>query len=369
MLDPEGYVTTWNRGAERLKGYAAGEIIGRHCSTFYSPEDVAAGRPQALLERALAEGRSDDVGWRIRKDGTSFWADAVITAVYDDAGHHQGFAKVTRDLTERRRAEEERVRLAQMEEAVRLREEFMSVAAHELRTPLNALRLQLVATNLLLSKPGVDRGEVGAKVERALRQTERLGELIARLFDVSRLSRGRMVLERRPMDLASCVRDAIAALRAAPSPRRPEIRFRAPAEANGVWDPLRVEQVVANLLDNAVRYGEGAPIDVSVEIEDGFVRLDVVDAGPGVAADERAHLFERFGSGTARARSAGLGLGLYISRAIVEAHGGTIALENSAGRGAHFRVRLPADREGTGRGVGEPEVAGGEGITGGEGGG
>ena len=152
MLDTDGFVRTWNRGAERLKGYRESDIVGRHFSNFYTEEDQRAGKPQHGLEMAVAEGRFEDEGWRVRSDGRLFWADVVITAVYDRDGRHRGFAKVTRDLTERRQAEQERIRLAHAEEAIRLREEFLSIAAHELRTPLNALRFQ-VATALQMLEP------------------------------------------------------------------------------------------------------------------------------------------------------------------------------------------------------------------------
>ena len=142
LLDPTGVVRTWNAGARRLKGYEADEIIGRHFSTFYPEEDVRRGKPAWELESAAREGRFEDEGWRIRKDGSSFWANVVITALRRD-GELVGFAKVTRDLTARREAEEERVRLAEAREAVRLRDEFLSIASHELRTPLTALDLQV----------------------------------------------------------------------------------------------------------------------------------------------------------------------------------------------------------------------------------
>src|SRR4051812_3058116 len=130
MLDPDGRVATWNPGAELAKGYRADEIIGNHIEIFYTPEDRASGLPRRLLAAALRDGRVENEGWRQRKDGTRFWADVIITALRDPEGGLLGFAKVTRDLTERRRADEERVKLARAEEAVRLRDEFLSIASH-----------------------------------------------------------------------------------------------------------------------------------------------------------------------------------------------------------------------------------------------
>ena len=143
MLDPSGRVATWNPGAEHIKGYRADEIVGAHYSTFFPPEDVAAGLPARELEQAARDGRFEIETWRIRKDGGRFWANVVVSAVRDASGRLIGFTKVTRDLTDRRDAEAERLRLAQAHEALRLRDEFLSIASHELETPLTALQLQL----------------------------------------------------------------------------------------------------------------------------------------------------------------------------------------------------------------------------------
>ena len=342
MLDTDGFVRTWNRGAERLKGYRESDIVGRHFSNFYTEEDQRAGKPQYGLEMAVAEGRFEDEGWRVRSDGKLFWADVVITAVYDRDGRHRGFAKVTRDLTERRQAEQERIRLARAEEAIRLREEFLSIAAHELRTPLNALQLQ-VATTLQMLEPeraaAYDSAVLARKLSRARRLTERLGNLVQRLLDMSRLSTGRLVLEKQPMDLVASAKEVIETFRERAGMKEVEIRFSGPEEAKGTWDSPRVEQVMYNLIENALNYG-GTPIDVSITTDHHSVSLDVVDRGPGVSPEVRGKIFfEKFVSAGPVGR--GLGLGLFISHKIVEAHGGRIELKDSPGVGGHFRVSLP----------------------------
>jgi PAS domain S-box-containing protein len=342
MLDTDGFVRTWNRGAERLKGYRESDIVGRHFSNFYTEEDQRAGKPQHGLGMAVAEGRFEDEGWRVRSDGKLFWADVVITAVYDQDGRHRGFAKVTRDLTERRQAEQERIRLAHAEEAVRLREEFLSIAAHELRTPLNALQLQ-VTTALQMLEPeraaAYDSAVLARKLSRSRHLTERLGNLIQRLLDMSRLSTGRLVLEKQPMDLVALAKEVIQTFHERAGMKEVEIRFSGPDEANGSWDSLRVEQVMYNLIENALNYG-GTPIDVSMKTDHHSVSLDVVDRGPGVSPEVRGRIFlEKFVS--AGPVSRGLGLGLFISHKIVEAHGGRIELKDSPDVGGHFRVSLP----------------------------
>src|SRR5262249_4738295 len=154
-------------------------------SRFYTPEDLARGLPATLLAAAVRDGRVENEGWRLRKDGTRFWADVVITALTDGHGRLIGFAKVTRDLTERLRAQQEQVRLAHPEEAIRLRDEFLSIAAHELRTPLSAVQLQLQS---LLERPAGLDARARGKVERACRSGERLVALVDTLLDVSRIS-------------------------------------------------------------------------------------------------------------------------------------------------------------------------------------
>ncbi|HEY0095670.1 MAG TPA: PAS domain S-box protein, partial [Archangium sp.] len=148
MLDPDGRVMTWNSGAARLKGYSAGEIVGEHFSRFYPPQDLEQGKPARELDIARREGRYEEEGWRVRKDGSRFWAHVIITPMLNEAGTLMGFAKVTRDLTERKRSEEERLRLAQAQESIRLRDEFLAIASHELKTPLTALQLQLQSLQL-----------------------------------------------------------------------------------------------------------------------------------------------------------------------------------------------------------------------------
>jgi PAS domain S-box-containing protein len=345
MLDPSGIIRTWNPGAERLKGYAAKDIIGQHFSIFYTPADRSAGKPENGLKKALNEGRFEDEGWRVRSDGTLFWANVVITTVNDARGVHRGFAKITRDLTERRKAEEERLRLAHAEEAVRLRDNFLSIAAHELRTPLNALQLQLATAVLLLDPERVaafDAPDFARRLRRTHHLAERLGILITRLLDVSRASTGRLVVDRNPMDLVASVKEVIAAFQ--PRAKGREINFRGPLEAMGTWDKLRIEQVVDSLMDNALKYGDG-PIDVSIEAQDQVVTLDVIDHGPGIAPEDRRRIFvERFVHDKANSTGGGLGLGLYVSHKILEAHGGDIELRDSPDIGAYFHVSLPREK-------------------------
>lgn len=188
LLGPDGRVQSWNAGAQAIKGYTANEIIGKHIEVFYTPADRAAGRPQRLLSEAAAMGRVEDEGPRLRKDGTTFWADVVITVLKDAVGRVIGFAKVTRDLTERRRGEQARLELAQAQEAMRLRDDFLAMASHELKTPLTSLQLVLAGLERQVEEPAL-----AARFKRAVDSAMRLAALIDSLLDASAMAGGRLL--------------------------------------------------------------------------------------------------------------------------------------------------------------------------------
>ena len=500
LLDPHGTVLSWNAGAERLKGYTADEIIGRHFSAFYPIGDVERRKPERELEIAMAEGKYEEEGWRIRKDGTRFWASVVITALRDKQGGLVGFAKVTRDLTERRRSEqnlrilqavtetalahlalddmlqslldtvaaelevdtavvllatedggtlevraahglEEEVergvripvgmgfagrvakegrpvviddvkhsevlnpvlrdkglqsllgvplrtrsklvgvlhvgsyrphrfqpqdvelvsliadriaigvenallfneaRAARMdadaaESAVRMRDEFLSVAAHELKTPLTAAK---TATQLLARTfRGTPLSKTQARsLETVERQIGKLSRLASQLLDTVRLESGRLALEFDDVDVVALLRDAIE--QAGATTERHSFSLDAPSELHVTADALRLEQVFTNLLDNAVKFSPaGGSIEISAWPAAMTATITVRDHGIGVPREHRARLFDQFYQ--AHPNRSGLGLGLYISRHIVERHGGTMYAEQPEGAGTRFVISLP----------------------------
>jgi PAS domain S-box-containing protein len=338
MLDPSGRIETWNLGAERTKGYTADEIIGEHMSRFYTPEDLARGLPATLLAQAQRDGRVESEGWRVRKDGTRFWADVVITALIDDHGRLTGFAKVTRDLTERLRAQEEQLRLAQAEEAVRLRDEFLSIAAHELRTPLSAVQLQLQG---LLEGADALEPRIRAKLERALRSGDRLVTLVDTLLDVSRITTGSLTLVPGTFDLTTAVQEVVERFREHAARAHSAVTVRSPGPLQGSWDRLRIEQVVTNILVNALKYAAGTPVDIVLGGNEQEVMIRIADGGPGIPESEWERIFRRFERAAPMRNFGGLGLGLYVARQIVEAHGGTIDLAPGRARGAEFVIKLP----------------------------
>ncbi len=353
-LDPAGHVVTWNPGAEAIKGWRAEEIIGRHFSSFYPTDDVIAGKPDAELRAAAEFGRFEDEGWRVRRDGSRFWANVIITALRTPDGRLRGFAKVTRDFTERRAAEETARRLVAetaarhaAQEAVAARDDFLAVAGHELRTPLTALLFH--ADTLARAGAGLPP-EAATRAAKVARSARRIARLVDELLDVTRISVGRLSLEREPTDLAELAREVVvrnaepAALAGSP------LRLDAPRPVQGSWDPGRIEQIADALVANALKYGRGRPIDVLVEADRGLARLVVRDHGIGIAPEDQARIFERFERAASVRHYGGLGLGLWIVRQVVEAHGGRIGVTSVPGEGSTFTVELPtaSPAEGTG---------------------
>jgi len=345
LIGPDGHVLTWNQGAERIKGYRASEVIGRHISIFYTQEDVEAGTPDRILRQAARGGRANDEGWRVRKDGTRFWADASVHALYDH-GRLYGFAKITRDMTEAREAVERERQLAverearlAAEEALRSRDRFLAIASHELKTPVASL--QVAVESLLLSRDqgtlDVPRTERG--IERMDRAIKRLAMVLGELLDVSSLERGTTTFTFADMDVSRVASEVIERFAGVEAQDRIQADLQ-PAVIHA--DAMRVEQVVTNLVDNALKYSSSpAPVAVRVAPQAGGALIEVSDQGIGLGLDPASGLFEPFSRASNAADIPGIGLGLFITREIVERHGGRISGIAGPDRGTTFRVMLP----------------------------
>jgi PAS domain S-box-containing protein len=335
VLDPNGIVISWNEGAENIKGYQANEIIGHHFSRFYPPEAVRSGWPKTELELATRDGRFEDEGWRVRKDGTRFWANVVLTALRDAEGHLRGFAKITRDLTDRRRIERLEADAQQMGE-------FVAMLAHELRNPLAPIRS---AISVVRHSHG-DAARLDWALDVIDRQAGHLTRLVDDLLDVGRITRGQVRLERRRVRLGGIVDAAVEAVQPLVQQRAHALTVHCIADPLVRGDAVRLTQVFTNLLTNACKYTPaGGRIEVLVDHVEGGARLTVRDNGSGIAPDMLPRVFDIFSQdkrGLDRAEG-GLGLGLTITRRLVELHGGSVAA-NSAGPGcgSEFTVTLPA---------------------------
>ena len=338
MLDPRGVIASWNPGAERIKGYRADEIIGRHFSVFYPEDDVTGGKCELELEVASATGRFEDEGWRVRKDGSRFWANVVISAVRDGAGRLVGFGKVTRDLTERRRAELERAARLAAEEASRTKDEFLAVLGHELRNPLAPIMNALELARL--------RGHHFTELDVIERQTRHIMRLVDDLLDVPRLARGKVDLRLERIELAEVVAQAIELAGPILEQNHHALTLGVPRHGCAVMgDRARLAQVVSNLITNAAKYSEpGGRVDVSAEASSGRVKLRVRDQGIGIEPAMLGRIFESYvQQPRSRDRSmGGLGLGLAIVRGLVRMHRGTVVARSAGpGKGSEFEIDLP----------------------------
>ncbi|WP_437964106.1 ATP-binding protein [Sorangium sp. So ce260] len=261
-----------------------------------------------------------------------------------------------RDITARVHAEQQRDRLllderrarAAAEEAIRLRDEFLLIASHELRTPITTLQLSIQSLEQRLLR-GMDVARVRSAVALSGRQIKRLASFVDMLLDVSRIQAGRLELNRAPVDLRELVAEIVTHLGNQLEQSGSTLAVRAEQPVTGWWDRYRLEQVVTNLLTNAIKFGERAPIEITITAEGEVARLSVTDHGIGIPAEVRTHLFERFRRGVSSRHYGGLGLGLYITRTIVEAHGGRIRLSSEIGLGSTFCVELPMSAEDAGR--------------------
>ncbi|HEU0012320.1 MAG TPA: PAS domain-containing sensor histidine kinase, partial [Longimicrobium sp.] len=346
MLDPGGHVASWNEGAERIKGYTADEIIGRHFSTFYPPEDLA--KPVWEIEVAVREGRVEDEGWRVRKDGTRFWANVVITALRNPDGKLVGFTKVTRDLTERREAEartlEAARRVAEAEAANLAKTEFLAAMSHELRTPLNAIGGYAELLSMGVRGPVTE--EQRTDLQKIQRSQRHLLNIINDLLNFSRIEAGKIEYDISPVPLRARIEGVAVLLE--PQAVQKGITLACGPCPDDAWvlaDPVKLEQIILNLCSNAVKFtGAGGSVRVSCELRGGRAAVVVADTGVGIPADQADRVFEPFvqlGRGLT-SRQEGTGLGLAISRDLARAMRGDLTLDSEPGRGSTFTLTLPS---------------------------
>lgn len=338
MLDTRGYIATWNIGAERIKGYAASEILGRHFSVFYPPEE--AEKCAWELEVAEREGRFEDEGWRVRRSGERFWANVIITPVRADDGTLLGFAKVTRDLTERRRIEEERAARLAAEQANRAKDDFLAMLGHELRNPLAPI---VTALQLMKLRGGVP---TPAELQIIERQVKHMQHLVDDLLDVSAVTRRKLVLKKKTIDLRDAIARAIEAATPMIESRHHHLSIDVPHEEVPVRaDDARLTQVFINLLVNAGKYTDpGGHIDVRVQVRACEAVVEVQDDGIGMNPELAPRVFDLFTQGERVIDRAvgGLGLGLTLVQTLVQMHDGSVhAYSAGPGQGSTFTVRLP----------------------------
>jgi PAS domain S-box-containing protein len=342
LLDPGGHVVGWNVGAERIFGYEQAEIVGQHFSRLFTPEDIRAGRPEHELKEVAEFGVAQDDNWLVRKDGCRFYASGLTTALRD-GGLLRGYSKIFRDLTERKRLEDETKRRAdELAEADRRKDEFLAMLSHELRNPLapimNALHVlrQDQTENPVLQ-------QARSMIERQVRQMTRL---IDDLLDVTRITRGKVQLRKEQVELSVVLQRAVETAKPLIEARQHALSVTLPDEP--VWvdgDPARLEQVVGNLLTNAAKYTEaGGRIWLTAAGQPDRAVVKVRDTGVGIAPELLPRIFDLFTQAerTLDRSQGGLGVGLTLVKSLVELHGGTvIAHSGGPGQGSEFTLELP----------------------------
>ncbi|HWT18734.1 MAG TPA: PAS domain S-box protein [Variovorax sp.] len=336
MLDPGGHIVSWNLGAQKNKGYEASEIIGQHFSRFYPPEVAASGWPEQELRNALRDGRFEDEGWRIRKDGSRFWASVVITALHDATGRHRGFAKVTRDLTERRR-------VTALEDEGRRVTNFLAMLGHELRNPLAPISNALE----LLKREKTESAAVVHTRDIIGRQLRQMTRLVDDLLDVGRITSGKIQLENKPVRLRDAIAEAIEAVRPLIDGKSQTLHLQTQdADPWITGDSARVIQIVSNLVHNAAKFtGNGGNIHVSLSRTAADADISVRDDGPGIPPQDLQRIFDLFVQGEqnlARTQG-GLGLGLSLVQQLTTLHGGRVSAFSTGrpGEGSEFVVQFP----------------------------
>ncbi|MEO8859362.1 MAG: PAS domain S-box protein [Burkholderiaceae bacterium] len=335
MLSPTGVIESWNVGAQQLKGYTATEALGRHFSIFYLPEDLERHLPEQELKTAVALGRAEEEGWRVRKDGSVFWANVVISPVYDAERRHRGFAKVTRDMSDRRKLEE-------LQNAGKRMSEFLAMLAHELRNPLAPIRNAVTVLQLEPAPSPVVRNSR----DMIDRQLTHMSRLVDDLLDVGRITTGKIQLKTERFLYDQVVARAAEAVRPLMDARQQRFVLNLLGDAVHVRaDPTRLTQVLQNLLTNAAKYTPAkGQIELTAWVDGNQLCTSVQDNGVGLTRAAMQTIFELFSQGEASggSKEGGLGIGLTLAKSLVEMHGGALKVESGGlGKGSTFSFFIP----------------------------
>ena len=357
MLDEKGRIISWNEGAKKIKGYDEREIIGKYFSIFYPEEDVLNGKPALELKIAKAEGKYEEEGWRIRKDGSPFWANVVITAVYNNQGIHIGFSKVTRDLTERKESERalrdsyERYRLlanelrqtnTELSYANQELEQFTSIVSHDLQEPIRSIKSFLQLINIKLNKE--QNEDLKVYIEKAISSADRMKQLIQNLLHYSQL--GKTDLLEEDINVDELIIEAIQNVGTSAEKSNAQITVENDIKTVK-GDRVQLVQLIQNLLSNALKFTDSQSPKVKITgfHENGHVKFSVTDNGIGIAETDIHKVFEIFRRLHTKKLYPGTGIGLAICKKIVERHGGRIWPESNPGKGTTFYFTLKEQKE------------------------
>lgn len=352
MMDEKGRVINWNAGAKRIKGYGAEEIIGKHFSIFYPEEDIISGKPAGELKIAIASGRYEEEGWRVRKDGSLFWANVVITTLYNPQGIHIGFSKVTRDLTERKQTEQvvrhnnDRYRqvaaeLKQLNDELQAANDelsqFTSVVSHDLQEPIRTIKSYLLLIDRQL---GPELGETAKDhIAKAINAATRMKEVIVHLLEYSYINKQALPIEK--LNTQALVEEVMQNIRFSAEASRAKIDLDLQVDCL-YGNRLQLIQLLQNLVNNAIKYttGRSPRIGIHVQAQTDKIKFGITDNGIGIAQADQTKIFEIFKRLHTNQHYPGTGIGLAICKKIVERHGGQIWTESEVGQGSTFYFTL-----------------------------
>jgi PAS domain S-box-containing protein len=351
LLDASGYVETWNVGAENMNGFTPDEVIGKHISMFYTPTDISDGKPEKELLQAAQESNIEIEDWRVKKDGSRFWAVTTTTALCNEGGSLIGFAKITKDITDKKRSKNALIAAnkllkhqhIELEALNNVKDEFVSLASHQLRTPATGIKQFLGL--VLEGYAGPLNEQQLAYIQKAYDNNERQIDLVNSLLRTAQIDAGKVILEKSFVDLRSIIDEVVDGMREIFIARRQDVEVReAHPLANIYIDPVRTRMMLENLIDNASKYTDvGGRITITLSETKSYADISIQDTGVGIAEKDMKRVFDKFNRIPNKLSDTvgGTGLGLYWAKKIIALHKGTIKVRSQEGVGTEFLVRLP----------------------------
>ena len=342
MMDTGGRIISWNSGARRLLNYHDREILGQHIRVIFTPEDVTAKIPERELSIAASGKSANDDRWHVKNGGERFWASGIVSAIYDELNQLRGYSKILRDMTDSKSSE------IRLRDALASRDRFLSVASHELRTPITALKFQTQGLLRRLQRSETDPvapDELRDLLGKSDQQADRLTTVLNDLLNVSRLNENQLHLTFESIDLSDLIRGLLASHASAFTRSGITVTQQIEEAIRLESDRDRLTQVLSSLLTNAIKYAPRNPVTIRARSIGGEkVEISVQDQGAGIPIAEQERIFERYERAVSASEVSGLGLGLYISREMISALGGTLTVHSIGGRGSTFFIRLPLRR-------------------------
>jgi PAS domain S-box-containing protein len=357
MLDEKGKIISWNEGAKKLKGYTSEEIIGKYFSIFYPEEDILNGKPAHELAVARREGKYEEEGWRLRKDGSRFWANVIITAVYSADNLLLGYSKVTRDLTERKEAEralrdsyeryrkladELKITNEELSDANKELEQFTSIVSHDLQEPIRTIKSFLQLMEIKINEGQFS--DLNTYIAKSIKASTRMRELILNLLHYSQLGKVEVVKEK--INVKEVMNEVVQNLKS--SIERSNAKIDIETDVQTVeGDRVQLIQLIQNLLGNALKFTNADKPEIKVKNfrENGHVKFAISDNGIGIAENDLNKVFEIFRRLNTKREYPGTGIGLAICKKIVDRHGGKIWPESRPGKGTTFYFTLNEEKE------------------------